>query len=65
MLAAMNPGPFGFYGDPIKPCARDGHQISETNLCPLLDHINIHIEFPASWKSNYPPALYLDEPRLH
>ena len=47
MVAAMNPCPCGWYGDPIKPCScspamisRYQHRISG----PLLDRIDIHLD---------------------
>ena len=47
LVAAMNPCPCGWYGDPIKPCtcspahiSRYQHKISG----PLLDRIDIHLD---------------------
>ncbi|MCL4506472.1 MAG: ATP-binding protein [Chloroflexi bacterium] len=47
LIAAMNPCPCGWYGDPIKPCtcspamiSRYQHKISG----PLLDRIDIHLD---------------------
>ncbi|HEY3289945.1 MAG TPA: YifB family Mg chelatase-like AAA ATPase [Anaerolineae bacterium] len=47
LIAAMNPCPCGWYGDPIKPCtctpamiSRYQHRISG----PLLDRIDIHLD---------------------
>ncbi len=49
LVAAMNPCPCGFYGDPVKACTcsnsvitRYQHRISG----PLLDRIDIHVEVP-------------------
>jgi magnesium chelatase family protein len=49
LIAAMNPCPCGFYGDPVKDCtcspmaiARYQKRISG----PLLDRIDIHVEVP-------------------
>ncbi|HEX3244876.1 MAG TPA: YifB family Mg chelatase-like AAA ATPase, partial [Chloroflexota bacterium] len=49
LVAAMNPCPCGFYGDPVKPCscgdgtvARYRKRISG----PLMDRIDIHVEVP-------------------
>jgi magnesium chelatase family protein len=49
LVAAMNPCPCGYYGDPIKPCTcalstvtKYQHRISG----PLLDRIDIHVNVP-------------------
>jgi magnesium chelatase family protein len=49
LVAAMNPCPCGYYGDPVRECtcsastvARDQKRIS----VPLLDRIDIHVEVP-------------------
>ncbi|GAB4504295.1 MAG: YifB family Mg chelatase-like AAA ATPase [Anaerolineales bacterium] len=49
LIAAMNPCPCGYYGDPVKPCScapalvtRYQKRISG----PMLDRIDIHIEVP-------------------
>ena len=49
LIAAMNPCPCGYYGDPVKECTcslsaitRYQHRISG----PLLDRIDIHVEVP-------------------
>lgn len=49
LIAAMNPCPCGFYGDPVKPCtcslgivAKYQKRISG----PLLDRFDIHVEAP-------------------
>jgi magnesium chelatase family protein len=49
LVAATNPCPCGFYGDPSKHCAcpasavtRYQHRIS----CPMLDRIDIFVEVP-------------------
>lgn len=49
LIAAMNPCPCGYYGDPIKECTcststitRYQHRISG----PLIDRIDIHIDVP-------------------
>jgi magnesium chelatase family protein len=47
LVAAQNPCPCGWYGDPIKPCScspamisRYQHKVSG----PLLDRIDIHLD---------------------
>ncbi len=49
LIAAMNPCPCGFYGDPIKPCTCNLGSIQRYQKRisgPLLDRIDIHIEVP-------------------
>jgi magnesium chelatase family protein len=49
MVAAMNPCPCGFYGDPIKPCTCSPSTVSKYQKRisgPLLDRIDIFIEVP-------------------
>jgi magnesium chelatase family protein len=49
LVAAMNPCPCGFYGDPIKECICSPHAIAnymKRISGPLLDRIDIHIEVP-------------------
>ena len=49
LIAAMNPCPCGFFGDPIKPCTCATGAISKYQKRisgPLLDRIDIHIEVP-------------------
>ncbi len=50
MLAAMNPCPCGYFGDPRKPCKCSPMQIDKYLARisgPLIDRIDIHIEVPA------------------
>ncbi|MFN2151465.1 MAG: YifB family Mg chelatase-like AAA ATPase, partial [Anaerolineales bacterium] len=49
LIAAMNPCPCGFYGDPIKECTCSNAVITRYQKRisgPMLDRIDIHIEVP-------------------
>ena len=49
LIAAMNPCPCGYYGDPVRPCTRSSGMITKYQKRisgPLLDRIDIHIEVP-------------------
>ncbi len=49
LIAAMNPCPCGYYGDPVKPCTCSSGTITKYQKRisgPLLDRIDIHIEVP-------------------
>lgn len=49
LIAAMNPCPCGYYGDPIKPCTCSPATVTKYQKRisgPLLDRIDIHIEVP-------------------
>ncbi len=49
LIAALNPCPCGFYGDPVKVCTCSSSQIVKYRSKisgPLLDRIDIHIEVP-------------------
>jgi magnesium chelatase family protein len=49
LIAAMNPCPCGFYGDPLKPCTCPAAAVGKYQKRlsgPLLDRIDIHIEVP-------------------
>ncbi len=49
LIAAMNPCPCGYYGDPVRECTCNPATISRYQKRisgPLLDRIDIHIEVP-------------------
>jgi magnesium chelatase family protein len=49
LIAAMNPCPCGYYGDPVKPCTCSSTLVTKYQKRisgPLLDRIDIHIEVP-------------------
>ncbi len=49
LVAAMNPCPCGFYGDPIRECSCSSTAIARYQKRisgPLLDRIDIHVEVP-------------------
>jgi len=49
LIAAMNPCPCGFYGDPLKPCTCSSGMVAKYQKRisgPLLDRIDIHITVP-------------------
>jgi magnesium chelatase family protein len=49
LIAAMNPCPCGFYGDPVKECTCSNTTITRYQKRisgPMLDRIDIHIEVP-------------------
>ncbi len=49
LIAAMNPCPCGFYGDPVRECTCSTTQVTRYQKRisgPLLDRIDIHVEVP-------------------
>ncbi len=49
LVAAMNPCPCGFYGDPVKECTCSSSTVTRYQKRisgPLLDRIDIHVEVP-------------------
>ncbi|KAF0106380.1 MAG: magnesium chelatase family protein [Anaerolineaceae bacterium] len=49
LVAAMNPCPCGYYGDPLKPCTCSSMVVTKYQKRisgPLLDRIDIHAEVP-------------------
>ena len=49
LIAAMNPCPCGYYGDPLKACTCSSGTVTKYQKRisgPLLDRIDIHIEVP-------------------
>jgi magnesium chelatase family protein len=49
LIAAMNPCPCGYYGDPIRACTCSNSTVSKYQKRvsgPLLDRIDIHIQVP-------------------
>jgi magnesium chelatase family protein len=49
LIAAMNPCPCGYYGDPVKECTCSNSVITRYQKRisgPMLDRIDIHIEVP-------------------
>lgn len=49
LVAAMNPCPCGFYGDPVKPCTCSHSTVTKYQKRisgPLMDRIDIHIQVP-------------------
>jgi magnesium chelatase family protein len=49
LVAAMNPCPCGYYGDPVKPCTCSSQLVTKYQKRisgPLLDRIDIHVEVP-------------------
>jgi magnesium chelatase family protein len=49
LIAAMNPCPCGYYGDPVKACTCSSAMVTKYQKRisgPLLDRIDIHIQVP-------------------
>ena len=49
LIAAMNPCPCGYYGDPVKECTCSSSTVTKYQKRisgPLMDRIDIHIEVP-------------------
>jgi len=49
LIAAMNPCPCGYYGDPVKECTCSNSMITRYQKRisgPMMDRIDIHIEVP-------------------
>ncbi|MEZ0397236.1 MAG: YifB family Mg chelatase-like AAA ATPase [Anaerolineales bacterium] len=49
LVAAMNPCPCGYYGDPVRPCTCSSTVVTKYQKRlsgPLLDRIDIHVEVP-------------------
>src|SRR5450759_1288631 len=49
LIAAMNPCPCGYYGDPVKPCTCSAGMVTKYQKRisgPLLDRIDIHTQVP-------------------
>ena len=49
LVAAMNPCPCGYFGDPVKACTCSAGTVTKYQKRisgPLLDRIDIHVEVP-------------------